>query len=137
MKQVSVKNAALLLLFLLTTLSFHACETEDEMAEYALMGQWRIVEVNFTYGDYCPYRSGDYVIFYEDRTAEFYGRNGFHEYATWRIIDTGYGHELHISFDDYSTDIVADMSSFTGDYVRLDVSDYYYNSRYTLRLTRR
>lgn len=131
-----VRRSVLAFLLIFTVMSFSACTNEDEMAEYAMMGDWRIVEVSFLSGYDCPYRSGDRVSFYENRTVEFYGSGGFREYGVWRIIDTGYTHELHISFDNYNTDIVADMSRFSGDYARLDVTDYYYDSRYTLRLVR-
>lgn len=135
-KQPKRLHLAGLLFALFCTLTLTSCVEEDEMAEYAMMGRWRIVEISFFSGNYCPYEEGDFMTFYEDRTVEIQGRNGFYEYGSWRILDTGYGHELHISFDGYNADIEADMDNFNGNYARLDVRDYYYNSSYTLRIMR-
>lgn len=135
-KQPKRLHLAGLLLALFCTLTLTSCVEEDEMAEFAMMGRWRIVEISFFSGNYCPYEEGDFMTFYEDRTVEIQGRNGFYEYGSWRILDTGYGHELHISFDGYNADIEADMDNFNGNYARLDVRDYYYNSSYTLRIMR-
>lgn len=121
---------SVLLLTLAAMMSFTGCE-EDYDPRF--VGEWRIVEVTPAYNT--NYRPGDYWRFYPNGDFEVYGSSwegNLNEYGYWDRR----GNNLQITFDGYNTDINARIRGYDGDYMVLDVSDYYYNSRYTLRLIR-
>lgn len=143
MKTKMTKRLLLLVALLVTTFSFSSCEKEDWEAEYNLMGEWKIVEINRKYGN-CPYQPSDRFMFYRDKTIETWGYGGLHEFGDWYIGKYNGYSTLHIRFEgSYEADISADMRSFSEDYLVLDVIDrssdpYSSNpSRYTLRLIRK
>lgn len=115
---------SLSLILMLTT----SC-TEDWWNDYddSLMGTWRIVECT----GYTNYREGDTFTFYSN--GDFYS-NGYslNERGQW---DTD-GRNINISFDGYNIDISAYVRQFGNGYMVLQVTDYYDNTRYTLRLTK-
>ena len=79
----------------------------------------------------CPYRRGDTWRFYNDGIFVSNGSQGFHEEGYWQF----YGREITFTFDG-QTSMRAYVRNFDYDYMTLDVTDYYYNTSYTLRLTK-
>lgn len=118
-----------LLLGIMLIATFTSCDEDwwrdDILSD--LCGGWRVVEVT----GYSAYRTGDRFWFYEDGTFLTEGHS-LNERGEWH----GRGRQIDISFDGYNVDISAYIRSYSGDYMVLDMSDYYDNSRYTLRLTR-
>lgn len=119
---------------LTVAVSLSSCEDEEDWrAEQIITGSWRITEISF-YGGECPYYEGDRMDFYANGELRVYGAYDFYEEGYWDVHN---GH-LYIDFNyDGVDDIRADICSLDYGYIRLDVNDYSYNSRYTLRLIKR
>lgn len=116
-------------LVLTLLLSLTSC-TEDWLNSRIgrIIGGWRVVEVS----GQSSYRSGD--------TWRFYANGEFYAEGYPDLVETGEwdsrGREVQISFDGYSTDISAYVRQIDNDYLVLDVTDYTYSTRYTLRFVR-
>ncbi len=124
-----IKNAGLLIALLFTLVSFNAC-TEDDYIEMDLVGNWRVVEVRPIHGQ-CPYRNNDYMEFHSD--GYFYADLGGYndEHGEWWVRHGS----VFIDFDGYGgEEMRAYVRQHDYDYIVLDVEDYDFNSRYTLRL---
>ena len=130
MKQ-AIHKLSFLLLTLFTAVSLSGCD-EDVwfLSSSELCGDWRIVEVTGSYD--CNYQPGDYWTFYHNGDFRAQGRDGFYEAGYWEQ----HGRDLYFYFEGSSPAMVGYIRSFDDYYMILDVKDYYYNSRYTLRLTR-
>ena len=130
MKQ-TIHKLSFLLLTLFTAVSLTGCD-EDAwfLSSSELCGDWRIVEVTGSYD--CNYQPGDYWTFYHNGDFRAQGRDGFYETGYWEQ----HGRELYFYFEGSNPAMVGYIRSFDDYYMILDVKDYYYNSRYTLRLTR-
>lgn len=130
----TAQRITLLLTVLFLTMSFTSCEDEDDWyAEEVICGTWRINEVEL-YGGECPYYEGDRMEFFSDGEFRVYGYNGFYEEGRWDV------HNGRLYFDfgfDGTDDMVAELPVLDYGFMRLDVTDYYYHSHYTLRLTKR
>lgn len=127
-----LKKALLALTLLAVTLPFSSCSTDDWWTSETLEGRWRIVEVGFGYGE-CPYRPGDRWEFYGNGEFHSWGFNGFEEYGVWDVSNR----TVYISFDAYGpNDIACHLRNIDDQYVAMDVDDYSYGSRYTLRMVR-
>lgn len=117
------------LITLLSVFTLTSCE-ESWWDEYDSMeGRWRIVEVT---GDYnCNYQSGDIWIFEDDL---FYARgdDNLNERGHW----VRRGNTIRIYMGSQDPDIEAYVRAYEGDYMVLDAIDYYYGSRYTLRMVK-
>ncbi len=125
-----IKNTGFLLVMLLTLVSFNSCD-EDDFIEMDLMGSWRVVEATPTGYGQCPYRYGDYMEFNSD--GSYYANLGGYddEYGEWWVRNGS----VYIDFDGYGdAEMRAWVRQHDYDYIVLDVEDYDYNSRYTLRL---
>lgn len=109
-----------------------SCEEDDWMTRSDISGSWNIVEVT-EYSGQCPYWEGDRLVFDYDGHFTAYGRNGFSESGLWDV-----SHDvIQIDFDsDGRTDVIATIESLDHGYLRLDIDDRSYNSKYTLRLNR-
>lgn len=121
---------SLLVITLATLFSFTSCE-EDwyESYPYApIDGEWRIVGVN---GYNSNYREGDVWCFYHNGDFEARGYDLFEE-GYWDL----HRNSIYISFDTYDPEIEAYIVDYEGDYLILDVRDYGYDGKYTLRLVR-
>lgn len=130
MKQ-TIHKLSFLLLTLFTAVSLTGCD-EDAwfLSSSELCGDWRIVEVTGSYD--CNYQPGDYWTFYHNGDFRAQGRDGFYEAGYWEQ----HGRDLYFYFEGSNPAMVGYIRSFDDYYMILDVKDYYYNSRYTLRLTR-
>lgn len=130
MKQ-TIHKLSFLLLTLFTAVSLTGCD-EDAwfLSSSELCGDWRIVEVTGSYN--CNYQPGDYWTFYHNGDFRAQGRDGFYEAGYWEQ----HGRDLYFYFEGSNPAMVGYIRSFDDYYMILDVKDYYYNSRYTLRLTR-
>lgn len=118
-----------LLLILLAAPFLTACGDDDYYDEMTLSNrEWRVVEVTGP----SPYDRGDYFYFYRNGDFEIVGTGGLHEYGQWRVRN----HTLQMLFDGsgYNVDIEAPIPVLDGGYAVLDCYDYYYNTRYTLRI---
>lgn len=128
MKQLT--RFALTTLLLLLPLGLMTSCDEDDMIETTLEGQWRVVEVSSYHS---PYRSGDRFYFYDNGELVTHLRTGEREYGTWRVRHQ----RLQIDFTgDGRYDVDAEIPRLDGDYVVLDVHDYYYDEYYRLRMVR-
>lgn len=117
------------LITLFSVLSLTGCE-ESWWDEYDSMeGRWRIVEVT---GDYnCNYQPGD-IWEFEDDLFFASGTGNLNERGNW----VRRGNIIRIYMGSQSPDIEAYVKTYEGDYMVLDVKDYYYGSRYTLRMVK-
>lgn len=116
-------------ILLLTLPLLSGCSDNDYYAEYTLSNKaWRVVEVS----GMSPYQRGDVLYFYRNGDFEIVGYNGLHETGIWRVR----AHTLELLFDgsNLPVDIDAPMPILDGDYAVLDCYDYYYRTRYTLRI---
>ena len=130
MKQ-AIHKLSFLVLTLFTAVSLSGCDEDSwYLATSELCGDWRIVEVTGSYD--CNYQPGDYWTFYHNGDFRAQGRDGFYETGYWEQ----HGRELYFYFEGNNPEMVGYIRSFDDYYMIVDVKDYYYNSRYTLRLTR-
>lgn len=124
MKTILKKSkCAYVLIMLLTLVSMSSCifegNDDDNAAEWSMVGTWYVSDVA---GRNSPYRINDTFVFSSDRTFityDYYSKEII-ERGRWNIQDG----QLIISFDGWSTTIVADMSNFPDDKVMLNVSDF-------------
>lgn len=139
MKQFIKSKASALLLLLVMTVSFTACEDDyDYWATENFVGTWRVREVTpygygFNYGyssSSLPYQANDIMRFSDDGTFYFSGY-GLNEYGEWGV-DRGY---LWLDFGggSYLSGRLTEATSY--DYIVIEVEDPQYGY-YTLRLTR-
>lgn len=128
----TVTSLKMLLVLLVATVSLSSCEADDFWYRDTIEGSWRVVEVRQDYG-YCPYRYGDVMYFAFDGGFEMSGRDGSVEYGNWTLFK---GRVL-VDFDfDGIDDLSARIVQMDDGYAVLDCKDYYYNSRYSLRMIR-
>ncbi len=127
---IDMKHLQKILPLLFALFLFAACE-EDDYIEYNLIGTWRVVEVSGNFYN-CPYRSGDYMEFAAD--GAFYADLcSTQEYGGYWVRN---GH-IYIDFDAYGDEeLRAYVRRYERDYLVLDVDDYSFQTRYTLRLVR-
>ena len=120
------------LLAMASLLAFSGCDEDIwfEAGSADVYGEWRIAEVTGSYD--CNYQPGDYWTFYHNGDFRAQGRDGFYEAGYWEQ----HGRDLYFYFEGSNPAMVGYIRSFDDYYMILDVKDYYYNSRYTLRLTR-
>lgn len=130
MKLLKSKVSALLLL-LVMTVSFTACEDDDFWAEENFIGTWRVAYISVEPGSTCPYDVSDIMTFYDDRTFYFAGGYSLREYGSWGIRNG----ELLLDFNGSSQIYAQIASETTYDYIVLYVDDPYYGY-YTLHMTR-
>lgn len=124
-----IKNHFLTTMLCLTALlSLSSC-SEDWWANFGtnFIGQWRVVEVSGS----SNYSSGDQFTF--DSNGNFY-TDGYqlNESGAWESR----GRTISVSFDGYGTDLSCYIRQYDDSYMVLDVTDYSYQTRYTLRLVR-
>lgn len=125
------KQATMWTLALITLMTMFSCDEDwwnDWDGRSDITGQWRIVETT----GYSPYRQGDYWTF--DRSGDFdtdgYGTQP--ERGYWRMNGR---RNIQISFGSYVS-MDAYVSTFSGDYMTLNVDDYDSRTSYTLRFVR-
>ncbi len=116
------------MLCLTAILSLTSCD-EDWWTSFNrnFIGRWRVVEVsgmsNYSSGDYFTFQSDGY--FYSDGYQ-------LNESGQW----DSRGRTIDISFNGYNVDLSCYVRQYDNSYMVLDVNDYSYNTRYTLRLVR-
>lgn len=96
-----------------------------------LTGRWEIREIS---GWNCPYRTGDTWTFYSNGNFDGDGYGLQPERGYWR---TSGRRSISISMNGYNTDMSVYIRDYDYDYMTLDVTDYTYNTNYTLRLAKR
>ncbi len=126
----SFHKLSLLLLTLFTAVSLTGCDEDIIFATSDICGDWRIVEVSGSYD--CNYQPGDYWTFYHNGDFRAQGRDGFYETGYWEQR----GRDLDFYFNSSYPEMTGYIRSYDDYYMVVDVKDYTYNSRYTLRLTR-
>lgn len=126
----SFHKLSLLLLTLFTAVSLTGCDEDILFATSDICGDWRIVEVSGSYD--CNYQPGDYWTFYHNGDFRAQGRDGFYETGYWEQR----GRDLDFYFNSSYPEMTGYIRSYDDYYMVVDVKDYTYNSRYTLRLTR-
>lgn len=121
------RTATWLLLALTSICALSACDAEDYDMTDALIGEWKVREVQsydrppYTYGDILYFSPDGYFYSSRNEQGEWYVRRN-----VLKIDFTGDGH----------TDVSATIVQIDYDYLVLDVKDYYYNTTYRLRLTK-
>lgn len=124
MKTLKTQITAIMVV-LISVLTLCGC---DDWTYNDIYGEWRIVEVN---GDYnCNYRPGDRWFFNTNGYFTATGSGGLYEEGYWDRS----GRNIYISFETYEPEIVARINVLDNNYMVLNVEDYTYHSRYTLRL---
>lgn len=120
-------------LALVSVLALSACDSDYWWELSTIEGRWRIVEVA-PYRGTCPFDwddclefqpDGDFYVWYSGLYDTEYGRWGYSEEAI-RVDFNGDGWD----------DLVAYVLQLDNGYMVLDVYDYDFSSRYTLRLVR-
>ncbi len=122
----------LCLMALTTLLVFSGCDDDIwwEAGSADVYGEWRIAEVTGSYD--CNYRPGDYWVFYANGRFLAEGDGGLYETGNWERR----GRTIYIYFNSYEPEVLARVRSLDDYYMILDVDDYTYGSRYTLRMVR-
>lgn len=116
-----------------TLCSLSSCEDDDWMTRADLSGTWYIAYVIPRDYGRCPYQPGDRFDFDYDGRFTACGSNNFYETGWWDVSRD----VIQIDFDgDGRTDFMAAIRSFNRNHLSIDVTDDYYNSRYTLNLSR-
>ena len=132
MKAIS-KQMAVWMIALVGIFSLCGCDEDwwnDWDGGSDITGQWRIVETT----GYSPYRQDDYWTFYKNGDFDTYGYGTQPEYGLWSMAGR---RNIQISFDDGRTvSMDAYVSTFSGDYMTLNVDDYDSRTSYTLRFVR-
>lgn len=106
-----------------------SCEEDWWDGRGDMDGQWRVVETT----NYNIYRQGDRWYFLPNGEFRTEGYDGMNEYGNWERT----GRSLYLYFNNYSyPEIEAYVRDYSGDYMVLDVQDYYNGTSYTLRLVR-
>ena len=126
------KQMTMWMITLVSIFAFTSCDEDwwnNWDVRHELPGRWEIKEVSGW--NNCPYRRGDTWRFYNDGIFVSNGSQGFHEEGYWQF----YGQEITFTFDG-QTSMRAYVRNFDYDYMTLDVTDYYYNTSYTLRLAK-
>lgn len=127
------KQATMWTLALITLMTMFSCDEDwwnDWDGGSDITGQWRIVETT----GYGPYRQDDYWTF--DKNGDFYteGYGTQPERGLWSMAGR---RNIQISFDNGRTVCMdAYVSTFSGDYMTLNVDDYDSRISYTLRFVR-
>lgn len=120
-------------LALITLMTMFSCDEDwwnDWDGGSDITGQWRIVETT----GYSPYIQDDYWTFYKNGDFDTYGYGTQPEYGLWSMAGR---RNIQISFDDGRTvSMDAYVSTFSGDYMTLNVDDYDSRTSYTLRFVR-
>lgn len=123
------KQATMWTLALITLMTMFSCDEDwwnDWDGGSDITGQWRIVETT----GYGPYRQDDYWTF--DKNGYFYteGYGTQPERGLWSMAGR---RNIQISFDNGRTVCMdAYVSTFSGDYMTLNVDDYDSRTSYTL-----
>ena len=127
------KQATMWTLALITLMTMFSCDEDwwnDWDGGSDITGQWRIVETT----GYSPYIQDDYWTFYKNGDFDTYGYGTQPEYGLWSMAGR---RNIQISFDDGRTvSMDAYVSTFSGDYMTLNVDDYDSRTSYTLRFVR-
>lgn len=109
---------------------FSSCDSDDWRMERDLVGIWRIVETSGNLQ--CPYRRNDLFEFTYDNSFYAWG-DGLNEEGVWHIDNW----KCFVDFDfDGRDDLVGHIRQFDHDYLVMDITDYFYQTRYTLRMIR-
>ena len=119
---------ALALITLMTTFSCDEDWWNNWDGSSNITGQWRIVETT----GYTQYRQGDYWTFYGNGDFDTDGYNAQPERGYWRMAGR---RNIQITFGNYVS-MDAYVSTFSGDYMTLNINDYDSRSNYTLRFVR-
>lgn len=127
-----LQRTYIFVIVLVSTFAMTACDTDDWWTRETVSGTWRIVEAT-PYSGECPYRYKDYMEFLYEGTFYAYGDFGLDESGYWDVSRD----IITIDFDgDGRSDIAAQIVQLDDYYMVLDVTDYSFNSDYTLRLVR-
>lgn len=120
-------------LALITLMTMFSCDEDwwnDWDGRSDITGQWRIVETT----GYSPYRQDDCWRFYKNGDFDTYGYGTQPEYGLWSMAGR---RNIQISFDNGRTvSMDAYVSTFSDDYMTLNVDDYDSRTSYTLRFVR-
>lgn len=120
-------------LALITLMTMFSCDEDwwnDWDGRSDITGQWRIVETT----GYSPYIQDDYWTFYKNGDFDTYGYGTQPEYGLWSMAGR---RNIQISFDNGRTvSMDAYVSTFSDDYMTLNVDDYDSRTSYTLRFVR-
>ena len=123
-----MKHRYLILLLSVFSVFFASCDSDDWFYQRDLEGVWRIVETSGP----SPYQRNDHFEFAPNGSFYAWGRS-LEEEGVWDVYDR----RLCIDFDfDGYDDLVAPIRQLDHGYLHLDVHDYDYDIRYTLRLVR-
>lgn len=132
--EVIKRQIATWLVAIVGILAFTSCD-EDWWNNWEpnvnLTGCWEIREVS---GWNSHYRAGDTWKFYSNGNFAADGYDLQPERWYWR---TSGRRSISISMNGYNTDMSVYIRNYDYDYMTLDVTDYTYNTNYTLRLTKR
>ncbi len=127
------KQATMWTLALITLMTMFSCDEDwwnDWDGRSDITGQWRIVETT----GYSPYIQDDYWTFYKNGDFDTYGYGTQPEYGLWSMAGR---RNIQISFDNGRTvSMDAYVSTFSDDYMTLNVDDYDSRTSYTLRFVR-
>lgn len=127
------KQATVWTLALITLMTMFSCDEDwwnDWDGRSDITGQWRIVETT----GYSPYRQDDCWRFCKNGNFYTYGYGTQPEYGLWSMAGR---RNIQISFDNGRTvSMDAYVSTFSGDYMTLNVDDYDSRTSYTLRFVR-
>lgn len=127
------KQATMWTLALITLMTMFSCDEDwwnDWDGRSDITGQWRIVETT----GYSPYRQDDCWRFYKNGDFDTYGYGTQPEYGLWSMAGR---RNIQISFDNGRTvSMDAYVSTFSDDYMTLNVDDYDSRTSYTLRFVR-
>ncbi len=118
-------------LALITLMTMFSCDEDwwnDWDGRSDITGQWRIVETT----GYSPYRQDDYWTFYKNGDFDTDGYGTRPERGYWRMDGR---RNIQILFGSYVS-MDAYVSTFSGDYMTLNVDDYDSRTSYTLRFVR-
>lgn len=120
-------------LALITLMTMFSCDEDwwnDWDGRSDITGQWRIVEAT----GYSPYIQDDCWRFYKNGDFDTYGYGTQPEYGLWSMAGR---RNIQISFDNGRTvSMDAYVSTFSDDYMTLNVDDYDSRTSYTLRFVR-
>lgn len=125
------KQATMWTLALITLMTMFSCDEDwwnDWDGRSDITGQWRIVEAT----GYTQYRQGDYWTFYKNGDFDTDGYGTQPERGYWSMNGR---RNIQISFGNYVS-MDAYVSTFSGDYMTLNVDDYDSRTSYTLRFVR-